>query len=224
MCGRYTITATPDQLALYFDAQPPAPGAAYTARYNAAPSQLLPVLLNQGERRLEMLRWGLIPNWTKEISTQYTMINARAETLTEKPTFKRAFEQRRCLVPADGFYEWQKSADGKHKTPMRIMLQSGELFALAGLWDAWKSPDGEIIRSFTIITTAANAFVQPIHDRMPVILRREDHAHWLDNQAGAAIWADLLRPYPADLMQAYPVSKRVNAATTDDPGLIAPVQ
>jgi putative SOS response-associated peptidase YedK len=228
MCGRYTITATPDQLALYIQGDggsnpPPAPPAQHVARYNAAPTQQLPVLLNAGERQIEFLRWGLIPSWTKQLDNKYSMINARAETLAEKPSFKRALERRRCLVFADSFYEWQKSADGKHKTPMRIMLESRDLFAFAGLWETWRSPDDEIIRSFTVITTAANDFMKPIHDRMPVILRREDEQHWLDDGAGMAVWNDLLRQYPPDLMKAYPVSKRVNVASVDDPSLIAPL-
>jgi putative SOS response-associated peptidase YedK len=222
MCGRYTITATPDQLALHFDASLPSGNASYVQRYNAAPTQHLPVLLNTGERQIDLLRWGLIPSWSKGIDNKYSMINARAETLTEKPSFKRALERRRCLVLTDGFYEWQKLPDGG-KVPTRITLTTEDLFAFAGLWETWHDPNGGVIRSFTVITTQANEIMQPIHDRMPVILSREAQQHWLDDNAGLAIWNDLLRPCPSDLLKTYPVSKRVNVATVDDPSLIAPL-
>jgi putative SOS response-associated peptidase YedK len=218
MCGRYTITATPDQLALHFDASLPND---FSPRFNAAPTQHLPVLLNKDPHQFEMLRWGLVPSWSKGIDNKYSMINARSETLTEKPSFKKALEQRRCIVPADSFYEWQKLDDGKQ--PMRITLKDEDLFALAGLWDTWKSPDGEIIRSFTIITTEANELMKPIHDRMPVILSREAEKRWLDDKLDLSDWTKLLKPFSPDQMKAYPVSKRVNGANVDEPSLVMPV-
>ena len=157
--------------------------------------------------------------YPKAIGNQ--MINARAETLTEKPTYRRTFEKRRCLVLADSFYEWQKTSSGK--VPMRIMLKSGEPFAFAGLWESWKDPEGEWLKTFTIITGKPNDVVAPIHDRMPMILLPENESVWLDNNAGEEVWKDLLKPYPSELMTAYPVSKRVNTPANDDPGLLQPI-
>src|SRR5262245_15903963 len=193
MCGRYTIATPPDQLAERFDATLPA--EMLQPRYNAAPTQLLPVLLNEDdpERHIQVLRWGLIPHWAKSANVDYRMINARAESLEEKPTFRTALQKRRCLVLADSFYEWQKTPDGK-KIPMRIMLKSDEPFAFAGLWESWKDREsGESIRSFTIITTEANELVTPIHNRMPVILPRENENAWIDNEAGPDAWRELLQ-------------------------------
>ncbi len=219
MCGRYSITVPTSQLAERFDAAPPSetPGP----HYNAAPTQELPVLLNEGERQIQLLRWGLIPHWSKDTSTAYKMINARSETLDEKPAYRDTFKKRRCLVLADGFYEWQKT--GKGKTPIRFTLKSGEPFAFAGLWENWKDPEGNWLRTFTIITGKANALVAPVHDRMPMILLPENEKTWLDNEAGPTIWGNMLQPYPAELMRAYPVSTRVNATSNDDPSLIEPV-
>jgi len=221
VCGRYSITVPTTQLAERFDAAPPSelPGP----RYNAAPTQTLPVLLNTGERQIQLLRWGLIPRWAKDATTGYKMINARSESLTEKPAYRDSFKRRRCLVLADSFYEWQKTGDGK--IPMRIMLKSGEPFAFAGLWETWKDPqdpEGELLRTFTIITGKPNDVVAPIHDRMPMILLPEDEKVWLDNEADTETWSKLLKPYPADLMRAYPISRRINATTNDDPSLIVP--
>jgi putative SOS response-associated peptidase YedK len=218
MCGRYTITAPADELAKRFDAT--LPPEMTGPRYNAAPTQGLPVLLNEGEREIKLLRWGLVPSWSKSISNDYSMINARAETITEKPTFRKALEKRRCLVLADSFFEWQKT--GSEKIPMRIMLDSEEPFAFAGLWETWKKPEGGVLHSFTIITTEANDLVAPIHDRMPVILKPESEKLWLDNDAGVEEWQKLLRPYPAKLMKTYSVSKMVNAVVNDVPGVITP--
>jgi putative SOS response-associated peptidase YedK len=221
MCGRYTITADPTQLAERFNAAHPA--ELIQPRFNVAPTQSLPVLLNEGERQIQLLRWGLIPRWAKEPSNDYSMINARAETLEEKNTYRDAFRKRRCLVLADSFYEWQKTPDVKTKVPMRIMLKSGQPFAFAGLWETWKDHEtGELIRSFTIITTTPNDLVEPIHNRMPAILLPELENEWINNDAGPDVWRDLLKPYPADLMTAYPVSKRVNSPANDDPSVLQP--
>lgn len=197
MCGRYSITLPPDELASHFNAALPTEGV--QVRLNAAPSEYLPVLLNESERRIQMLRWGLIPRWADDPTIGNKLINARAETIAEKPSFRDAFKKRRCLVLADGFYEWQKTPDGKKK-PMRITLKSGEPFAFAGLWETWFDPSGELLRTFTIITTTPNAVLEPIHNRMPVILKPEGEAVWLDNSANADTWKALLEPYPAELM------------------------
>lgn len=221
MCGRFSIFADPERLAERFDASLPEEGL--LARYNAAPTQNLPVILNEDVdgRRIQLLRWGLVPFWAEDPAIGSRMINARGETLAEKPSFRTALKKRRCLVLADGFYEWKKTPDGK--TPMRITLRSREPFALAGLWETWKGPAGDLLRTFTIITTSPNELLESIHNRMPVILPREHEAIWLDNAADQAIWLDMLRPYPADLMTAYPVSKRVNHVGNDDPQLVQPV-
>jgi putative SOS response-associated peptidase YedK len=218
MCGRYTVSADPEQLAERFNAA--LPPEMLQPRYNAAPTQSLPVLLNRDARQIQLLRWGLVPHWAKAPSTDYSMINARAETIDQKPAFREALSKRRCLVLADSFYEWQKSATGK--VPMRIMLKSGEPFAFAGLWESWQDhATGDVLRSFTIITTTANELVSPIHNRMPVIVLPQDEKLWLDDQAGPDAWRSLLRPYPADLMKTYPVSRRVNSPANDDPSLLA---
>lgn len=215
MCGRFSIFADPGRLAERF--QVDLPPETMRPRYNAAPTQVLPVILNEGDRVIRLLRWGLIPFWAKDPSIGSQMINARAETLAEKPAFRNALKKRRCLVLADGFYEWQKTATGK--APMRIALASNEPFAFAGLWENWDTPDGGVLRTFTIVTTTPNELIEPIHNRMPVILRPEHESLWLDNYADQGAWLDVLRPYPADLMIAYPVSKRVNAVGNDDPGV-----
>lgn len=221
MCGRYTITTDQTQLAERFNAAPPS--ELIQPRFNVAPTQMLPVLLNEGERQIQLLRWGLIPRWAKEPSNDYSMINARAETLEEKTTYRDAFHKRRCLVLADSFYEWQKTPDVKTKIPMRIMLKSDQPFAFAGLWETWKDQaTGDVIRSFTIITTPPNELVEPIHNRMPAILLPELENEWINNDAGPDVWHDLLKPYPADLMTAYPVSKRVNSPANDDPSVLQP--
>jgi putative SOS response-associated peptidase YedK len=228
MCGRFTIFADPDRLAERFQASLPADGL--RPRYNAAPTQHLPVILNDGPPAIQLLQWGLIPFWAKDPAIGSRMINARSETLAEKPAFRAAFKKRRCLVLADGFYEWlpstpeatgrsgQKMPSGKQ--PMRITLASGEPFAMAGLWETWDAPDGSLLRTFTIVTGEPNALAAPIHNRMPAILLPEHEAIWLDNDAEPAIWQDILRPYPADLMTAYPVSRRVNFVGNDEPTLV----
>jgi putative SOS response-associated peptidase YedK len=223
MCGRYTITVAPDKLAEHFGAS--LPQIDLVPRYNVAPTQDLPVLINEGDRAIQMLHWGLIPRWAKEASIGNNLINARAETLQEKPAFRDAFKKRRCLVLADGFYEWKRTDEGK--IPMRITLQSGEPFAFAGLWEFWKPADAPKedpwLRSFTIITTTPNELMETIHNRMPVILSPEAQKLWLDNEAGADDWYSVLRPYDANDMRAYPVSKRVNSPAFDDHSLIEPM-
>lgn len=202
MCGRYSITSSAEKLSERF--QVDLPEELVQTNTNAAPTQDLPVLLDDGSLHVELLRWGLVPRWAKELKIGNKLFNARGETVEEKPSFRDAFLRRRCLVLADAFYEWQKTASGKQ--PIRFSLQSQEPFAFAGLWERWKQPDGKEVRSFTIITTSANDLVKPIHDRMPVILTPESEQLWLDQAAGPHIWRDLLQAYPPELMQAEPVA------------------
>ncbi len=232
MCGRFTLHHTLEELEERFAAEADIPSVAEAApRYNIAPTQDILVVTQNGARHLQGYHWGLIPSWAKDPAIGNKMINARAETLAEKPSFRTALSRRRCLIPADGFYEWQDAttdanrASGKKapRTPMHIRLQDGDLFAFAGLWDEWHAPDGSPLRSCTIITTAPNAVTAPIHDRMPVILRPEDEALWLDRSVtDAPALLPLLVPYPADAMEAYAVSRQVNAPTVDDPACITP--
>lgn len=230
MCGRYTIIHSADAVAERFGVQAPPydPGP----RYNVAPSQgINMVIVDGGRRGLALAHWGLVPFWAKDPSIGSRLINARAETLGEKASFKYALSRRRCLIPADGFYEWQRKPSGTQ--PFYIRMRSGDLFAMAGLWEQWESPDGSPLISCAIITVAPNDTLQPIHDRMPAILAPEDEAAWIEDIRGARSGPGrapapeerllaLLRPYPADQMEAYPVSRYVNNPSHDGPGCIAP--
>ncbi len=219
MCGRFSLAAKTQQLAEAFAGVEFPAGV--SPRYNIAPTQPVAVIANTGQNKLDFFLWGLIPSWAKDPAIGQQMINARAETLAEKPSFKAAYRRRRCLILADGFYEWRKEADGKTKTPLHIGLESGQPFALAGLWERWASPMGDEILSCTIITTSPNELMAAIHNRMPVILPPEAYALWLDPAERAATeLAPLLRPFPAELMHAYPVSKLVNNPRNDSPACI----
>ncbi len=217
MCGRFTLATPADQIAAQFQLVE-APELA--PRYNIAPTQqVAAVRASDSGRELVLLRWGLVPTWAKDLSMGAKLINARAETAAEKPSFRSAMRQRRCIIPADGFYEWQAQAGGKQ--PFYIRLADGGSFGLAGLWENWKSPEGAWIATCTILTTAANALMQPLHDRMPVILPPEAYALWLDPALhDPAPLQALLGPYPANLMVAAPVSKAVNKVANDDPSLV----
>ena len=222
MCGRFTLTADQKKLAESF-AGVDIP-AGLTARYNIAPSQPVAVIANNRPETLEFFQWGLIPSWAKDPAIGNKMINARGETLAEKPSFKTAYKRRRCLIPADGFYEWRKNPGSKSKTPMYIQVNEGQPFALAGLWESWQGPDGSNILSCTIITTAPNDFMADIHNRMPVILPPEAYALWLDPAERSPADLDpLLKPYPAELMSAYPVSTIVNNPRNETAECIAPI-
>ena len=224
MCGRYSFTTPPEAMRRVFDIKGLLPNLA--ARYNIAPTQDAPVVrqTKEGEgRELAMLRWGLVPSWSQGPDSGYSMINARAETVATKPAFRSAFRLRRCLVPADGFYEWRKLAG--RKQPYRITLKDDAPFAFAGLWEHWRGPDCYVIQSFTIVVTEANELLRPIHDRMPVILDPADYALWLGEKAESSKGVGaLLRPFPADAMVAYPVSKRVSNPRNDDPQCVEPLQ
>jgi putative SOS response-associated peptidase YedK len=190
-------------------------------RYNVAPGQMAPVIraAREGGVEVALLRWGLVPYWAKDESMAYKLINARSESIADKPAFREAFRRRRCLVPATGFYEWQERAGLKY--PHLIELPNDAIFAFAGLWERWRSPQSdEVIETFTIITTAANETVARLHDRMPAILDRADFAAWLD--LGNPDAAALLRPYPAELMTLRPVSRRLNNGRVDDSSVLDP--
>lgn len=219
MCGRFTYLLSWEEIVALYEltaVTEMAPG--WKPRYNAAPTQMMPVIRldADGRRELALLRWGLVPSWAKDAGAGSQMINARAETVAEKPAFRAAFKTRRCLVPADGFYEWRKTATAKQ--PYRITMADGSPFAFAGLWERWSKGD-QPLETFTIITTTANELVAPIHDRMPVILDPADYDAWLESK-DTAIPMALLQPYPARRMSAYPVSTRVNSPKNEDAAVI----
>ncbi|MBI2069471.1 MAG: SOS response-associated peptidase [Elusimicrobia bacterium] len=223
MCGRYSQTADIEELADHFCFEDEKIN--FKPRYNIAPGQEAPIVIWEEIKLCKHTRWGLVPFWAREEAVGYKMINARAETLTQKSTFKKSFERKRCLVLADGFYEWRKIDGIKRKIPMRIMLKNKEPFAFAGLWDVWKKPDGSELRSFTIITTEPNDFMRPIHNRMPVILRQKDEEMWLDpDLKDTSKLLPLLAPYSSKEMGAYEVSTIVNSPQNDDPQCIVPVK
>lgn len=219
MCGRFTIITDPvkmmerfilDEIAFHLE-----------PRYNVAPGQMIPAIIaDKGKRRIGKLKWGLVPSWASDEKIGYKMINARAETLTEKPAFRNLFARKRCMIPADSFYEWRQTQKGKQ--PMRIMMKSEGLFAFAGLYDTWTRPDGQKLHTCTIITTRPNEVVRDIHDRMPVILRGpEDEAIWLDRDTfDAELLQSLLVPYDGEQMRAYPVSAMVGSSKNDVPECI----
>ena len=221
MCGRYTLTVSIEELMVRYMSDTSIPF--HRPKYNIAPSQNVVAVIHDGKRnRLGELKWGFIPPWADSPKIGFSMINARAETAAGKPAFRLALRRKRCLIPADGFYEWKAAASGK--LPMRIRLKSRALFSMAGLYETWQSPEGEKISSCTILTTEPNSLMAPIHDRMPVILRPEDEALWLDRsvQEPSAIQR-LLVPYSASELEAYPVSAQVGSVRNDEPGLIEPI-
>lgn len=220
MCGRFTLTTEISELQKAFPwAEFP---AQMTPRYNIAPSQPVAVIANHNPNRIDFFIWGLIPSWAKEPQIGNRLMNARAETLTQKPAFRSAYRYRRCLILADGFFEWRK--EGKRKTPFLIRLKSGKPFAMAGLWDRWQSPDGSEILSCTIITTEANELVQAIHSRMPLILPSTEYSFWLEaSETEISRLNALLQPYPAVEMEAFPVSDLVNHPNQDRIECIQPV-
>jgi putative SOS response-associated peptidase YedK len=221
MCGRFTLTADPDSFEDRFSFTGFDLG--WVPSFNIAPTQEVLTVTNDGsENRPELMRWGLVPSWAKDPKIGNRMINARSETLTEKPSFRTAFKRRRCLILADGFYEWKR--EGKAKKPMLITANPGGLFAFAGLWETWKQPDDCWLLTCAIITTSANEFMTSIHDRMPVILPRESEALWLDpEEQDTTMLSELLLPYDSDRMEAYEVSTLVNSPRNNFPEVIEPV-
>lgn len=221
MCGRYTHLLTWAQLhrILRLTSDP----IDLPVRYNIAPTQQAPVVRTtpEGGRAVHMLRWGLVPSWAEDSKIGNTMINARGETLAAKPAFRTAFKRRRCIVPASGFYEWKKCEGSKAKQPYYITASDEGPLMLGGLWESWTSPEGEIVRTFTIITTTPNAMMAEIHDRMPVVLGASAIDRWLDPSVEDV--SALVRPYPVELMLAKPVSTLVNSPRNEDPACIQPV-
>ena len=218
MCGRYSLISDLTALQSRFDFENPVND--HAPRFNIAPTQnVLAVRWEDGHNVAEHMRWGLIPSWAKDMSIGNRAINARAETLAERPMFRAALRRRRCLILADGFYEW--TGTGKARQPMRILLTTGEPFAFAGLWETWTNPEGEMVNSCTIITTTPNDVMRPIHDRMPVILPQEHEVAWLNpkNNDSAAV-REMLVPYPPDTMHAYRVSTLVNSPANDTPDVV----
>ena len=222
MCGRFTLFEADKVLSKEFGLSGIPP---LSPRYNIAPSQPVAAVrtASAGNRReLALLRWGLIPSWSKDPAIGNRLINARAETVREKPSFRNAFRRCRCLIPANGFYEWQRQERGKQ--PYFVRMRDGRLFAFAGLWDRWESPDKGAIETCTILTTASNAVLSSIHDRMPVILPPGEYDRWLDPALrNTDSLATLLVPFPAENMLAFPVSSRVNTPTVDDKECMAPL-
>ena len=218
MCGRYSFAIEDELIRERFGVS--VRSAIYKARYNCAPAQKLAVISSEAPDDLSFYRWGLIPSWAKDPSIGNRLINARGETILEKPSFRNAFKTRRCLVLSDGFYEWKKSGE---KQPYRITLLDSMPFAMAGIWESWKDPEGNRIYSFSIITTHPNSLMEEIHDRMPVILTQEDEKKWLSPMpAGELI--KLLQPYPSEKMKAFPVSTKVNSPLNDYRELIVPLE
>ncbi len=222
MCGRYTLISGMVILQNRFGFSPDQGNI--EPRYNLAPGQEVPVVIRKDGNLLCMMKWGLVPSWTKEPSIGYKMINARGETLLQKPSFRKSFCNRRCLILADSFYEWKRGGTKDNKFPIRFFLPNFEPFAFAGLWDTWKKPDGKLLYSCTIVTTKANALISPIHDRMPVILQPENEKLWLGpNLKDMASLTTLLKPYPKNFLRAYRVSSIVNSAKNDSPECIKPL-
>ncbi|GAB2671228.1 SOS response-associated peptidase [Paenibacillus thermoaerophilus] len=222
MCGRYTLAADLAVLLARFDVDVAV--WPHEPRYNIAPGQQVPAIVEtaSGTRRLGALRWGLVPSWANDPRIGSRLLNARAETAAAKPAFRDALARRRCLIPADGFYEWDKRGGGKQ--PLRFLPKDGGLFAMAGLYETWTSPDGAKLHTCTILTTAPNELVAPIHDRMPVILSPEAESLWLDRRVtDASALAPLLKPYPGERMTAYPVNPSVGRVGFDDPSCLQPL-
>ena len=224
MCGRFVQKTPLGDIRVLFETTNPVPNAA--ARYNAAPTDNLAVVRYNPQTRaraLDLLRWGLVPLWAKDPSVGPKAINARRETIAANNLFRDAFEHRRCLVPADGFYEWQK--EGGQTRPYAIVPLEGDIFAFAGLWERWRNPaDGSILRSFTIVTGLPNPLCRPIHERMPVILPKAAWPLWLgEAEASPDELLALLQPYPAEKMRAYPIGKAVGNVKNDEPGLLTPL-
>ncbi|MFC2130756.1 SOS response-associated peptidase [Bacteroidota bacterium] len=221
MCGRFALSAQTDMVEkllpeLYSSSE-------IKPSYNIAPTQDVSVILDESPKEISIARWGLIPFWSKDKSIGSKMINARAETLTEKPSFKQLFNKKRCLIVADGFFEWKKIDSSKRKFPYFIKMKTGEPFTFAGLWDIWKSHENNAITSTVIITTEPNEIVKPIHDRMPVIILPEEREFWLSDDIDQVSLKKFLKPYPGDAMEAYEVSLNVNNPAFNDQSIIEPV-
>jgi putative SOS response-associated peptidase YedK len=222
MCGRFTLRTPPKDLIEVFQLLRT---LEMTPRYNIAPTQPVAVV-RQGAtcRELSLLRWGLVPSWAKDVKIGASLINARADTIASKPAFRSAFKRRRCLIPADGFFEWKKG-EGKVKQPFYIRLKKDYPFAFAGLWEHWEGPNNSAIDSCTIVTTDANDTLRPLHDRMPVILHEGDYDRWLETKTDDPTQlCELLKPYPPEELIAFPISTLVNNARNESPQCIEPLR
>jgi putative SOS response-associated peptidase YedK len=219
MCGRFTIAVTMDELMTRYDIDE-ITSPFNRPNYNVAPTQMIPAIMIDGEiTKLDQFKWGLIPTWAKNPKIAYTTINARAETVAEKPAFRNAIKRKRCLIPTSSFFEWKKI--GADKQPMRILLKNEDFFSMAGLYESWRDPEGNIINSCSIITTTPNELMAEIHDRMPVLLKKEDEELWLDpGMTEPEMVRHLLVPYPTEEMKAYPVSKAVGNVRNNGEELI----
>jgi putative SOS response-associated peptidase YedK len=224
MCGRYRLSRRKQLVEEYFESV--SSGEDWNPRYNIAPTQPVPVIRQNPKepvRQLSLMKWGLIPSWAKDASGAARMINARSETASTKPAFRDALKSRRCLIPADGFYEWMR--DGKTKQPYCFEVNEGELFAFAGIWDRWKDPSGGWIKTCSILTTIPNAGTSAVHDRMPVILEPDSYDLWLDpGMRDVGVASELLKPCDARLMRYFPISTRINRVANDDEECSRPVE
>ncbi len=217
MCGRFQLSVKGRHISERFNIE--VFDEFYKPNYNCAPSQKLPVITNEEPGKLSYFKWGLIPFWAKDPKIGFKMINARSESITEKPAFKNAFKKRRCLIPANGFYEWQKDAN---KTPFRIFLKSEELFAMAGIWEVWKDAEERPVHTFSILTTSPNKLMESIHNRMPVILPRELEKAWL-KENDQTVLINMLKPFDENKMSAYSISKKINSPANNHKQLVIPV-
>lgn len=221
MCGRYTQRMTFERLARRYGIRES--WGEFQPSFNIAPGQSAPVVVNEEKKVLKTMLWGLVPFWAKEADKSYKTINARSETLTEKPTFRKPFERRRCLVPADGFYEWTPTGSGRSKAPFFFAVKDQEVFSFAGLWDRWESSEGPALETYAIITVGANELVKTYHPRMPAILKPEDEGKWLDPELrDTARLTRFLKPYAAGKMKAHPVSTLVNSPANNNPLCVEP--
>jgi len=224
MCGRYRLSRRKQIIEEYFDTTPWEDD--WSPRFNIAPTQSVPVIRQHPKepvRQVSLMKWGLVPNWARDASIASGTINAKSETAAEKPAFRDPFKFRRCLIPADGFYEWKRS--GSSKQPYCFEVNEGELFAFAGLWDGWKDSSGSWIKTCSILTTTPNAVTSAIHDRMPVILQQDNYNLWLDPGMNVVqVVSELLKPYDAKSMRSYPVSSRINHVANDDEECSRPVE
>jgi putative SOS response-associated peptidase YedK len=221
MCGRFSATFSFREIKLRWNLQN---DLSFEPRYNIAPSQTVPVIVRNGDHNeAKLMKWGLVPSWLSDPTIGNRLINARAETLLEKPSFRNLVSQRRCLIPADGFYEWRR--EGNRKVPVGIHLKKKQPFVFAGLWDSWRNPqEGDVLKTFTIITTDPNALVRRIHNRMPVIFDEAMGRQWLEQRFGRSTsLAAVLRPWPSEYMEAHDVSTLVNALENDSPECIKPL-
>ena len=217
MCGRFAQRSDPKRLAREFKVSDV---PEVEPRYNIAPTQdILGVIESEDNREMKFFKWGLIPSWAKDAAMGARLINARSETVEEKPAFREAFKRRRCIIPADGFYEWQRTKG--HKQPFFFQMKNETLFGFAGLWERWQGAEGQVIESCTILTTEANEVLRPVHDRMPVIVHQDDYALWLNEDVRKReLLKDILRPYPAEGMIRYPVSTAINSPLNQGAQLI----